>query len=356
MAERAEVIVIGGGQTGLVTAYYLARAGIPYLVLDGESRVGDAWRNRWDSLELFTIAQYCELPGLRFPGRRGRFPDKNEMADYLEEFARTNRIEVRLRTEVTALDKRPGGGFLIETNQGSFEAEHVVIATGAQRLGNVPPVSKKVGAEVFQVHTGDYRNPKQIPGSRVVVVGAANSGAQIATELAKTHRVTLSQGSPLPHFGRRFLGIGIHWWGDKLGIIKKPLIGERDRLHKKTLLVGPSLKTLSKRHRFTLAGRTVGAEGRTIRFEEGTETEVDAVVWATGFRYDFSWIGFPALDEHGVPLQDRGVTGEPGMYFLGLQCQFSYGSGLIWWVKDDARYVVNHLDDRRRARSGKTVG
>ncbi|GAA3485016.1 hypothetical protein GCM10018966_095480 [Streptomyces yanii] len=232
----------------------------------------------------------------------------------------------------------------------------MVIATGAQRLGNVPPVSKKVGAEVFQVHTGDYRNPKQIPGSRVVVVGAANSGAQIATELAKTHRVTLSQGSPLPHFGRRFLGIGIHWWGDKLGIIKKPLIGERDRLHKKTLLVGPSLKTLSKRHRFTLAGRTVGAEGRTIRFEEGTETEVDAVVWATGFRYDFSWIGFPALDEHGVPLQDRGVTGEPGMYFLGLQCQFSYGSGLIWWVKDDAQYVVNHLSDRRRARSGKTVG
>ncbi|WP_425586903.1 hypothetical protein [Streptomyces yanii] len=116
----------------------------------------------------------------------------------------------------------------------------MVIATGAQRLGNVPPVSKKVGAEVFQVHTGDYRNPKQIPGSRVVVVGAANSGAQIATELAKTHRVTLSQGSPLPHFGRRFLGIGIHWWGDKLGIIKKPLIGERDRLHKKTLLVAPA--------------------------------------------------------------------------------------------------------------------
>lgn len=355
MAERAEVIVVGGGQTGLVAGYFLAKAGIPFLILDAGERVGDAWRKRWDSLELFTIAQYCELPGLRFPGRRQHFPDKDEMADYVEEYARTNALPVRLGTEVTSLTRRPGGGYLLESNQGSFEAEHVIVATGAQRLGNTPPLSKKVGDEVFQVHSGEYLNPRQIPGRRVLVVGAANSGAQIATELAKTHRVVLSQGSPLPHLGRRFLGIGIHWWGDKLGIIKKPLIGERDRLHKKTLLVGPSLTTLSKRHGFTLAGRTVAAEGRTMRFEDGDTTDVDAVVWATGFRYDFSWIGPSVMDKNGVPVQDRGVTGEPGLYFLGLQCQYSYGSGLIWWVKDDAAYVVEHLRTRR-SRAGRPVG
>lgn len=354
--ERAEVIVVGGSQTGLVAAYFLAKAGIPFLVLDSGSRIGDAWRNRWDSLRLFTIAQYCELPGLRFPGRRGRFPDKNEMADYLEEFARTNKLSVRLNTEVVSLTKRPDGSFLLESNNGIFEAEHVIIATGAQRLGNVPPLSKKVGDEVFQIHTGEYVNPRQIPGNRVVVVGAANSGAQIATELAKTHQVTLSQGSPLPHLGRHFLFIGIHWWGDKLGIIKKPLIGERDRLHKKTLLVGRSLKTLSRRHGFKLAGRSVGAEGRTIRFEDGTTAEADAVVWATGFRYDFSWVGPMVTDANGVPVQDRGVTSEPGLYFLGLQCQYSYGSGLIWWVKDDAEYLVGHLRDKRRKLPTQPVG
>jgi putative flavoprotein involved in K+ transport len=349
MAERTEVLVIGGGQTGLVTAYFLAKAGIPYVVVDSGPRVGDAWRRRWDSLELFTIARYCELPGLRFPGYWQRYPSKDEMARYLEVFAERNDIPVRLNTTITSLVKT-GSGYLATDQDGTeIEADQVVVATGAQRVPNVPPVAQKVGEDVFQVHTGDYLNPAQIPGKDVVVVGAANSGAQIATELSKTHRVMLSQGSPLPHFGRKFLFIGIHWWGDKLGIIRKPLIGERDRLHKKTILVGPSLEKLSKRHGFKLTGRTVGAEGSLIQFEDGTSFRADAVIWATGFKYDYRWVEPPVLNEHGVPVQDRGVTEHEGLYFLGLQCQYSYGSGLIWWVKDDAEYLVDHLRAHRRA-------
>ena len=202
---------------------------------------------------------------------------------------------------------------------------------------------------MLQVHTGTYTNPGRIPGRKVLVVGAANSGAQIAIDLADTHEVVLSQGSPLPHGPRRFLGIGLHWWGDKLGIIAKPLDGERGRLHKKTILVGPSLKKISQRHGIELVDRTVDAAGRTMIFEDGHAVDVDAVVWATGFRPDYGWVDLPIFGDDGRPHHDRGVVDEaPGLYFLGMQCQYSYGSGLIWWVKDDAAYLVEQVCAARR--------
>ncbi|MGW2220163.1 flavin-containing monooxygenase, partial [Nonomuraea sp. NPDC001684] len=241
-----EVIVVGGGQSGLVAGYYLKQAGIPFVILDEEPRLGEAWRQRWDSLELFTIAEYCALPGLRFPGRKNRFPTKEEMADYVEAYGKEFDLPVRLGTRVTSLEPIEGG-YRLETTKGTYEAPQVIIATGAYRVPKVPELAGRLDPEVYQVHTGRYRNPSQVPGGTVVVVGAANSGAQIAPELAAGRRVLLSQGSPLPHFGRRFLGKGLHWWGDKFGLIAKPLMGERDRLHKKTILVGPSLKKLAKR-------------------------------------------------------------------------------------------------------------
>jgi len=300
MAERTEVIVVGGGQSGLVAGYLLKKAGIPFVILDEEPRVGEAWRKRWDSLELFTIAQYCELPGLRFPGSKNHFPSKDEMADYLQTYQREFDLPVRLDTKVIALEPITGG-YHVETTKGAYEAPQVIVATGAYRLPRVPPMAVRLSDEVFQIHTGVYRNPEQIPGKTVVVVGAANSGAQIAPELTKTHRVLLSQGSPLPAFPRRFLGKGLHWYGDKFGLISKPLEGERDRLHKKTILVGPSLKKISKKYGVELVGRTVDVEDRTVRFEDGSSVETDAVVWATGFRYDYSWMHVPVLDDGGLP-------------------------------------------------------
>jgi len=343
MAEHSRVIVIGGGQSGLVAGYYLKKAGIPFVILDAGSRVGQAWRSRWDSLELFTIAQYCELPELRFPGRRGRFPSKDEMADYIEDYAREHQLPVRLETSVSALKPRPEGGYLLATNQGDYTADHVIVATGAFRVQYTPPLAEKLDQDVYQVHTGSYHNPGDIPGRDVLVVGAANSGAQIATELAGTHRVTLAQGSPLPHFGRKFLFKGLHWWGDKLGLIGKPLEGERDRLHKKTILVGASLQKLAKRSGMELAARAVDAGGRTVHFEDGAKADFDAVVWATGFRWDYRWIDAPVFTEIGMPEHYRGVTDAEGLYFLGMQCQYSYGSGLIWWVKFDAEYLVRQI-------------
>ncbi|NUR27851.1 MAG: NAD(P)-binding domain-containing protein [Catenulispora sp.] len=343
MAEHSRVIVIGGGQSGLVAGFYLKKAGIPFVILDAGDRVGQSWRSRWDSLELFTIAQYCELPEQRFPGRRGRFPSKDEMADYVERYAREHQLPVRLQTSVTALAPRAEGGWRLETSQGEYTADQVIVATGAFRVQYTPPLAEKLDQDVYQVHTGSYRNPGEIPGRDVLVVGAANSGAQIATELTRTHRVTLAQGSPLPHFGRKFLFKGLHWWGDKFGIIGKPLEGERDRLHKKTILVGPSLKKIAGRTGMRLAGRAVDAGGRTVHFEDGSKADFDAVVWATGFRWDYRWIDAPVFNEIGMPEHYRGVTDAEGLYFLGMQCQYSYGSGLIWWVKFDAEYLVRQI-------------
>ncbi|MEO3808336.1 NAD(P)/FAD-dependent oxidoreductase [Sphaerisporangium sp. B11E5] len=359
MAERTEVVVVGGGQSGLVAGYYLKKAGIPFVILDEEHRLGEAWRRRWDSLELFTIAEYCALPGLRFPGKKNHFPGKDEMADYVEAYGREFDLPVRLGTKVTSLDPIDGGGYRLETTNGVYEASQVILATGAYRLPRVPDLAAGLGDDVFQIHTGAYRNASQVPGQTVVVVGAANSGAQIAPELTRTHRVLLSQGSHLPAFGRKFLGKGLHWWGDKFGLISKPLIGERDRLHKKTILVGPSLKKISRKYGVELVGRTIACEGRTVRFDDGRSVETDAVVWATGFRYDYSWVHVPIHDETGTPVQERGLTKAPGLYVLGMQCQYSYGSALIWWVKDDASYLVDRIEDYRRrgpSRHAATAG
>jgi putative flavoprotein involved in K+ transport len=348
MADHFEVAIVGGGQSGLVAGYYLQRAGVEYVILDAGPEAGWAWRQRWDSLRLFTIAAYCELPGLKFPGGWNRFPDKNEMADYLLDYQRTFQQPVRWNTAVTSL-RASGDGYLLKTTTGEVTARQVIVATGAYQHPYVPPIAAGLGPEVYQVHTGDYRNPSEVPGRRVVIVGGANSGAQIAVDLAPTHEVLLSQGSPLPNTPCKFLGIGLHWWGDKLGLIKKPLIGERDRLHKKTILVGPSLKLISRKHGIGLRGRTVACDGGTVFFEDGASAAADAVVWATGFRTNYTaWMEPPIFGADGLPRQFRGVVDEaPGLYFLGMQCQYSYGSGLIWWVKDDAQYLVQQIQAYR---------
>jgi putative flavoprotein involved in K+ transport len=348
MADHYDVAIVGGGQSGLVAGYYLQQAGIPYVILDAGPEAGWAWRQRWDSLRLFTIASYCALPGLRFPGGWNRFPGKDEVADYMLSYQRKFGQPVRWNSKVTHL-MPSGDGYLLRTPSGDVTARQVIVATGAYQNQFVPPVASGLAPEVYQVHTGSYRNPAQVPGRRVVVVGAANSGAQIAIDLAKTHEVVLSQGSPLPSGPCKFLGIGLHWWGDKLGIIKKPLTGERDRIHKKTILVGLKLAKISRQHGIQLRGRTVGCDGRTLAFEDGATAPADAVVWATGFRPDYTtWMDLPIFGDDGRPRQFRGVVDEaPGLYFLGMQCQYNYGSGLIWWVKDDAQYLLEQIQAYR---------
>jgi putative flavoprotein involved in K+ transport len=311
MAERTEVIVIGGGQAGLAAGYYLAQARIPFLILDAEARAGDAWRRRWDSLELFSAARYSALPGLPFPGDPERFPGKDAVAEYLENYARTFELPIRYRSRVTSLE-RAEGGYHAAAGPGEYQAAQVIISAGAYQRPRVPPLSQKLGSEVTQLHSSGYRNPGQLPAREVLVVGAANSGAQIAENLAATHRVHLSRGARIPRLPRRLLGHSVHFYGDHLGLIAAPLESSwRGRTQRGDLLIGTSLRQLSRRHGVDLRGRTTGARERAVSFEDGTELEAETVIWATGFRSDYSWIHAPVLDTQGAPVHQRGVTGTP---------------------------------------------
>jgi putative flavoprotein involved in K+ transport len=346
MAEHADVVVVGGSQAGLVAGYHLKRAGIPFLILDAGYQVGQAWRSRWDSLTLFTTARYSTLPGLDFPGHPEHFPNKDEMADYLARYAHTFQLPIRLDTKVTALTAADGG-YRADTDSGVYHAAAVIVATGAYQRPHLPAISEKLAPDVFQVHSARYRNPRQIPDREVLVVGAANSGAGIAEDLAATHRVTLSQGSQIPHLPRRLVGKSLHFWGDRLGLIGAPLDSWRGRTQRGELLVGPGLRTLARRHRIHLASRTIDAQDRTLRFADGSQLDVDAVVWATGYRTDYSWIQLPVLDPTGAPIHRRGITDHPGLYFLGMKHQHSRGSALIHWVTHDAAYLVDDIRTQR---------
>jgi putative flavoprotein involved in K+ transport len=346
MTDDFSVAVVGGGQAGLAAGYYLARASVRFVILDAHERVGDSWRRRWDSLETFTNARYSRLPGLNLPGDQERFPRKDEIADYLESYARTFELPVRSDTRVESL--RPAnGGYRLETSGGSVTARSVIVATGAYQRPQVPALAGELPPRVVQLHSSEYQNPRQLEGTRAaVVVGGGNSGAQIAAELAAAHSVALARGTRLPHLPRRILGRSLHWWADHLGLIGAPLDSWRGRTQRGDLLVGPSLRTIARRHGIRLVGRAVGVDGSALLFEGGVSIDVDAVVWATGFRSDYSWLEVPIFDERGLPVHRRGVTGAEGLYFLGMHNQYSRGSSLIAWVKDDAEFIVEHAARR----------
>jgi putative flavoprotein involved in K+ transport len=346
MAERAEVIVIGGGQAGLTAGYYLAQARIPFFILDADARAGDSWRRRWDSLELFTAARYSALPGLPFPGHPEHYPGRDAVADYLENYARTHGLPVQHDRRVTSLEVFDGG-YRAVTGQGEYEAAQVIISAGAYQQPRVPPLSEELGREVTQLHSAGYRNPGQLPARDVLVVGANNSGAQIAEDLAATHRVHLSRGASIPRLPRRLLGKSVHFYGDHLGLIAAPLDSWRGRTQRGDLLIGTSLRQLSRRHGVDLRGRTAAARERTVSFEDGTDLEIETVIWATGFRSDYSWIHAPVLDAQGAPVHRRGVTSSPGLFFLGMKNQYSRGSSLIGWVRHDAAFIIEYIRVRR---------
>jgi putative flavoprotein involved in K+ transport len=342
-SDDVEVAVIGAGQTGLTMGYFLVRQGRRFVIFERADSIGSAWRERWESLTLFTPRRYSALPGLPFPGDPDGYPTRDEVIAYLERYAETFQLPIELNSEVKKLDVGDEVRFRLELEHRTIAADQVVVATGPFQKPFVPKLAQKLSPDVFQTHAVGYRRPSDVPQGTVLVVGGGNTGFQIAKELSATHRVVLSVGSRQKPLPQRLLGRDLFWWLTKAGILNKNIESRLGRkLSTRDTLIGSSPRELERRYGVELKPRAAGSDGRTVRFEDGSELALDAVIWATGYRPDYSWIRLPVFDD-GRLRHRRGVTDVPGLYFLGLTWQYTRGSALIGWVRDDAEFIGEQI-------------
>ncbi len=352
-APSFDVVVIGGSQAGLAVGYHLTKRGLSYVILDAGSETGHMWRSRWDSLTLFTPAQYSGLPGMAFPSPKDTYPSKDDVATYLQSYASAFDLPVRHNAKVMSITQRDGAS-VVTTADAEFTASQVVVATGPFQVPFIPPIAADLDKTVFQIHSADYRTPAQLPeDGRVLVVGGGNSGFQIAEELVATRKVDLAVGKRVPSLPQRLLGQDLFWWLSAIGFMKVSTDSRLGRkLAKRDVLIGSSPRRL--RHSgVTLRKRLASAAGRRAVFDDGSEQDIDAIVWATGYRSDFSWIDVPGVrDGGGGIIHRRGVTDAPGLFFIGLTWQHTRGSALIGFVGDDAAFIAARISSNVGNRTG----
>ena len=351
-----KTIVIGGGQAGLAVGYYLAKHGIPFVILDASKQIGDAWQNRWDSLRLFSPARYSGLPGMRFPAPGSSFPTKQQMADYLVEYARRFHLPVHNRVRVSRLWKE-GDQFVMSAGNHRFESENVIVAMANYQEPYVPTFAAELDPAITQLHSHAYRNPSQLQEGGVLVVGVGNSGADIAIEVAAKHPTWISGKEsghipwPIETFvARNFLVRLVRFVGHHVLTVRTP-IGRKMRpklLHTTNPLVRV------KPHDLTNAGiervpRTVGVRNGLPLLADGRSVEVNNVIWCTGYRHGFPWIDLPIFGKDGDPIHEKGIVKDiPGMYFVGLHFLYAMSSATLIGVARDAERIVDAIASRAK--------
>jgi putative flavoprotein involved in K+ transport len=357
--EHVDTLIVGGGQAGLAAGYHLARRGMPFLILDADERIGDHWRERWDSLRLYSPARWDSLPGFRFPARAFHYPTAREMGDYLAAYAERFALPVRSGTRVERVDPAPDGdGFLVSTAGRRISARQVVVATGPFRIPSVPALAEQLDPAIRQLHSHEYHDPSQLQDGPVLVVGLSHSGADIAFEVATTHRTIVSgkAAGQLP--------VGVDSVRGRVGwpvisfafahvlTIRTPM-GRAMRPHVRQG-GGPLLRVRLpdldaagvERH----DAKTVGVQDGKPVLADGTVLDVANVIWCTGYRRDYSWIGAPVMGPDGYPEEIRGVSPTvAGLYFLGVPFSYAFTSMLVAGAGRDAKYVVDRIAERARA-------
>jgi putative flavoprotein involved in K+ transport len=347
--------VVGGGQAGLALGYFLACQGRRFVILEAASEPAAVWRARWDSLKLFTPVRYDSLPGLPFPGDPDAYPGRDDVADYLTRYAEHFELPVELGREVLAV--RPGDdGFAVELRERTCVAEQVVVATGPFQAPRIPQLTERLDDAVVQLHSTAYRSPRDVPEGPVLVVGGGNTGYQIAEELSASHAVHLAVGSRQTPLPQRLLGRDLFRYLEALRFMRVT-VGSRlgQRLQSRDTLIGSSPRAARRRHGIELRPRAVDASGREVRFADGSTLSPAAVIWATGFALDHSFVQAPVFADDGRVVHRRGVTDVPGLYFLGLPWQHTRGSALLGWVKDDAEHIAAEIA-RRAAGAREPAG
>jgi len=356
--ETYHTIVIGGGQAGLSVGYYLALQRRPFIILDAGERVGDVWRRRWDSLRLFTPAMFDGLAGIKFPGPAFSFPTKDEMADYLDAYARRFQLPVRTGIRVDRVT-RTGNRYLVDAGTRRFEAEHVVVAMSSYQVPRVPAFAKDLRRDIRQIHSSQYRNLDQLRPGGVLLIGAGNSGAEIAMEVARRHPIWLSgrdtghvpfriDGLPARLFLMRFL---FRFVFHRLLTVRTPM-GRRVRQQMFTqgsplIRIGPKQLEAAGVQRVP---KVRGVVNGLPVLEDGRVLDVQNVIWCTGFGNGLSWIDLPIFEPNGEPRHQSGIAvDEPGLYFVGLHFLYSLSSTMIHGLARDAKRIVDTIEARSQA-------
>ncbi len=346
ITKHLKTVIIGGGQAGLATGYFLKKMNSQFIILDENNRTGDSWRKRWDSLQLFTPSQHDSLPGMQFPGPKGSFPGKDQVADYLEGYAMKFSLPVQTGMKVNHLYSR-NNHFEIETSAEKLLADNVVIATGTNPFPKIPAVSSEISPDIFQIHSSDYINPGSVPEGDVLVVGAATSGIEIALELSKTHKTYIS-GKPTFHIPDPVLKYagGLYWWfASNILTVRTP----PGRKAKKSIIGGGAPLIRVSSTDLDIAGierlpRLTGTRNGLPTFQDNRVVKVSSIIWATGYKPDFSWIDINITDDTGWPKTNRGiVSAQKGLYFIGMPFLYGLTSGLIGGAGRDAAYISKHM-------------
>ena len=361
--EYIPTIVVGGSQAGLAVGHYLSRQELPFVILDASERVGDAWRNRWDSLHLFSPAAYNGLAGMPFPAGGHAFITKDQMADYLESYAERFALPVRTGIKVDRL-WRDGERFRLRAGERQFMADNVIVAMANYQQPKTPAFADQLARNIFQIHSSRYRNPAQLHDGDVLVVGAGNSGAEIAMELVRGRRTLLSGRYPsvVPFrmegvAARLFLARMVFGMFHHVLTVDTPM-GRRargDGRARTTPLVRVKPRDLAAAGVERLP-RMVGVQDGLPLLDDGRTVDVRNVIWCTGFLPGFDWIDLPIFGEHG-PLHERGVVAsEPGLYFVGLHFQYALSSSMVQGVSRDAERIVRSIvAARSRAHSPRSL-
>jgi len=338
-------IVIGAGQAGLAMGYYLKQSVDSFLILDENKEVGEVWDRRYDSLVLFTPRSLSSLPGLELKGNPQGFPTKGEITQYLQAYADTFELPIKHNTRVTNVRKE-NNIYHISTEHAEYETHNVIVATGPFQKPRIPTFAKTLSKGIVQLHSSEYQNPSQLKKGNVLVVGAGNSGAQIAAEISQKRKTYLSTSQRLMFLPLVIKNKSVFWWFDKVGILKatsKSFIGKLIQKRGDPIF-GLELKYAIQNGNIVIKNRSIDVQGNKVIFQDNTFLDVHNIIWATGFTSDYSWLNVSGvLDFEGKPIHDRGITNSRGLYFLGLPWQYRRGSALLQEVGNDAAYLMRHI-------------